>query len=751
MEKIFQPSERKLCSSTGFCISELVVDEDLINCEDVHCKNPAHIQATDDLIIAVLESVEKVAAESLHQVNHKSQNKHKKPPVPGWSESVQPFKEDAFFWHQVWQSAGRPINTELHKIMKHTRNVYHYHVRKCKKTENIVRRNKLLDACLNGNGDIFKEIKNMRACRPVIATSMDGKKDNVEEHFKDIYKNLYNSVNDKDDMLNLFQKVNNEINCSHIHDVLKVTPSLVKQACSNLKDGKSDPVHLFSSDCMKNGPDKLFEHLSTVIRSFLIHGHVTSYLLLATLVPIIKNKLASISTSRNYRSIAISSLMLKIFDWVILILYGKKLGLDELQFAYQHGASTTMCTWAVIETIGYFLRNGSEVFTCQTDMTKAFDLVQHSLLFKKLLVEGLSRIFLRILMVIYMFQFANVRWNGMLSDIFSLCNGVRQGAILSGILYCFYVNDLFRILRRKTTGCWVNDSFHGMFGYSDDNWVLAPSMRCLREMMTTIEEYCNAHNLRFSTDPNPKKCKTKCVAYLKKDRELPSIILCGNPLPWVKEGIHLGNNLENKYNGMARDIKIKRASYIDKNCELLQEFMFCHPNTRFQTNVIYNSHFTGSPIWDLFSQEAKMLENTWNVSVRRMFELPYATHRYLVEPVSGHLHLKKILIKRFLSFIRQIRKSEKILPKQLLNVIQNDTRSITGSNIRKILLLTKKVKLEEISDKDVEEIETDAIQEEDMWRVDLIKEINDIKFGHLHIDGFSEEECETILNFACTS
>ena len=60
------------------------------------------------------------------------------------------------------------------------------------------------------------------------------------------------------------------------------------------------------------------------------------------------------------------------------------------------------------------------------------------------------------------------------------------------------------------------------------------------------------------------------------------------------------------------------------------------------------------------------------------------------------------------------------------------------------------MKLEEISDKDVE-IETDAIEEEDLWRVQLIKEITDIKFGLLHIDGFSEEECETILNFTCTS
>jgi hypothetical protein len=87
-----------------------------------------------------------------------------------------------------------------------------------------------------------------------------------------------------------------------------------------------------------------------------------------------------------------------------------------------------------------------------------------------------------------------------------------------------------------------------MFGYSDDNWILAPSLDGLREMMKTIEDYCNLHNLRFSTDPNPRKCKTKCVAFLKKERDLPSIYLCGNPLPWVKEGIHLGNNFENQYN-----------------------------------------------------------------------------------------------------------------------------------------------------------------------------------------------------------
>ena len=354
-------------------------------------------------------------------------------------------------------------------------------------------------------------------------------------------------------------------------------------------------------------------------------------------------------------------------------------------------------------------------------------------------------------MVIYMFQYANVRWNGLLSDIFSLCNGVRQGAILSGILYCFYVNNLFKLLRSRTSGCWVNNNFHGMFGYSDDNWVLASSLSCLREMMKTIEDYCSSHNLKFSTDPKPKKCKTNCIAYLKKDRVLSSIYLCGNPLPWVKEGIHLGNNINNQYDGMVKDIKIKRASYIDKNCELLQEFMFAHPSSRLKANQIFNSHFTGSPIWDLFSAEAKMVENTWNTSFRRMYDLPYQTHRYLVEPVSGQLHLKKLLIKRFLSFLKQIRKSTKILPAQLLNTIQFDTRSVTGGNIRRILLLTQKSKVEDVTSVDIENIEYAEISDEKMWRVNLIKEINNKKFNQLEINGFSEEECEEILQYACVS
>ena len=360
----------------------------------------------------------------------------------------------------------------------------------------------------------------------------------------------------------------------------RVTPDIFKEAAEHLYSSKSDPIYSFSSDCIKHGPDALYKHLSAALQSFLVHGHVTLFLLLATLVPLIKDKLGSISSSKNYRSIAMSSLILKLLDWVILLLFGESLGVDQLQFAYQPGASTTMCTWTAVETISYFLRNGSEVFTCLMDMTKAFDLVRHSTMFKKIISAGLSLIFVRLLIFIYLNQYANVRWAGTFSDIFSMRNGVRQGAVLSAIFYCIYMNDLFQILRRSKLGCWINGDFFGILGYSDDNFLLAPSLHALQQMLVICENYAKLHDLQFSTDPDPRKCKTKCLAFVKKKRDLPNMQLCGIDLPWVNSGKHLGNNLENKMDGMKHDICVKRAQYITKNNDLAQEFHFCHPVTQ---------------------------------------------------------------------------------------------------------------------------------------------------------------------------
>ena len=217
--------------------------------------------------------------------------------------------------------------------------------------------------------------------------------------------------------------------------------------------------------------------------------------------------------------------------------------------------------------------------------------------------------------------------------------------------------------------------------------------------------------------------------YQFKPRDPGVIELCGDPLPWVPGGIHLGNNISTKMEGMRQDIKIKRAAFIQKNIDLNQEFQVCHPSTKVKMNRIYNFHFTGSPLWDLFSREAIMLENSWNTAVRIMFDLPMQTHKYLIEPISQAKHLKNVLIERFLSFLSQIEKSKKLIPKQLLSFIKHDVRSTTGSNLRNILLLTKKNTIEEITLEDIKLIKYNQIDNNDMWKVGFINEVTEIKFN----------------------
>ena len=337
-----------------------------MQCRIPKCNQLDHRNDSDNYIEEVLNAMSTSAKESLPMSScggGGGQDSSRKK-VPGWNVQVKPFRDNARFWHAVWVSADKPLNCELHNIMRRTKNIFHYQFKKCRKAESQIKKQQLLSAMLDpeSDTDIFKEIKKMRKSKSVAANKIDDKTENIKDHFSNIYSALYNSVDDHDELLKVAEEIENKINDKSIREVERVTPELVKEAVKHIKPGKSDPVCDFSSDCLKNAPDSLFLHLSNIIRSFLIHSHVSLVLLLATLVPIIKDKLGNICSSKNYRSIAISSLFLKIVDWIIILLYGDSLKLDDLQLAYQPKCSNNMCTWLVVKTIDYFLMSGGEVF-----------------------------------------------------------------------------------------------------------------------------------------------------------------------------------------------------------------------------------------------------------------------------------------------------------------------------------------------------------------------------------------------------
>ena len=145
------------------------------------------------------------------------------------------------------------------------------------------------------------------------------------------------------------------------------------------------------------------------------------------------------------------------------------------------------------------------------------------------------------------------------------------------------------------------------------------------------------------------------------------------------------------------------------------------------------------------------MENTWNTSIRLMFDLPWQTHRNLIEPVSGTKHIRFHLIKRFLSFINQVENSSKEASKHLLKTIKHDARSTSGSNLRNILLMTDKYDVDELNSSDAEFGKYHPLDDDQTWKVDLILEATDVKFERLEVDGFTKEEIEEIIEYLCCS
>ena len=125
-------------------------------------------------------------------------------------------------------------------------------------------------------------------------------------------------------------------------------------------------------------------------------------------------------------------------------------------------------------------------------------------------------IVVRYLLISYRLQQANVRWGNEVSDFFPVSNGVKKGSVLPAVMYCVYTNGLFENLRRQNIGCCIGPNFVGIIGYADGLFLMSPTLDGLQKMLQVCKHYAKDHNLRFNTNSNPDKSKTKCMAFLQK-------------------------------------------------------------------------------------------------------------------------------------------------------------------------------------------------------------------------------------------
>ena len=90
----------------------------------------------------------------------------------------------------------------------------------------------------------------------------------------------------------------------------------------------------------------------------IYHGFCPASFICANIIPITKGSIVKLSDSDKYRSIAISSILGKFLD-IIIVKQSDALTTSQHQYGFKANSSTVLCSTMVIETVQYYTENGA--------------------------------------------------------------------------------------------------------------------------------------------------------------------------------------------------------------------------------------------------------------------------------------------------------------------------------------------------------------------------------------------------------
>ena len=592
--------------------------------------------------------------------------------VPGWNSGARSFKKKANFWHRVWCQAGCPSSGVLHQLKRSAKSRYKYEVRRLKRREQYIRREKMAAALASSNSQNFWHqvhcANQSKKSSPVSSVDGTSGAPHISQLFSAKIQGVLNchSCSQRDSLLS---SLDSSL-CSEDLAPFLVSERCVMDAFSHLKSGKGDGSTLVSNHWIHALP-ALCSPLASLFTAILRHGYMPEQLRNCTLVPIPKgNKDPALSDS--YRPIALASTLSKALEWCILLSYPQCFLTSGLQFGFKQKMSTSLCTGTVKNVISRYLHGGSSVFACFLDASKAFDLVNHDILFQRLVDRDLPGHLIRFLLSWYKNQSMSVKWGESLSAPFTVSNGVRQGGVLSPILFTMYIDDLLTDLSNLGVGCFWGSSFAGALCYADDLVLLAPSPSALRIMLHCCEVFALNRGLRFNAT------KTQLIRFSSSPSSscAAHIHLCGHELPFVDTVMHLGHLLHYNLDD-APDITLKLKDMVRKANYLLASFPRVTPHVMSHLFQAYCLSLHGSSLWSLSSPALHNIEVAFNKVLRKIWHLHPRSHTGIVHLVARLHSLFNLVYSRSYSLSRAAAKC----PSPLVRSVFHDSASLCFSFI----------------------------------------------------------------------
>jgi hypothetical protein len=261
------------------------------------------------------------------------------------------------------------------------------------------------------------------------------------------------------------------------------------------------------------------------------------------------------------------------------------------------------------------------VYAAFLDLSKAFDKVNYNILLSKLIELQIPPAFVSILHCLYTNQAVSVSFNRVLSDQWLIGNGVRQGGILSPLLFSFYINEVFCKLTKLKYGCRLAGYNMSIIAYADDLVLLSPSATGLQELLNNVSDSLRTLCLHVNC--------AKCVCmYFKKCFSPPvpdtKIYMNNSQLSFVSSCKYLGIVLTNNLS-IGNDVSRAEKSFLRQFYAVIRKFSFVDRNMIIFLLKSYCFSFYGAPLWGdakYSCQNLKSLAVSYHNAVKKVVNVP---------------------------------------------------------------------------------------------------------------------------------
>ena len=222
----------------------------------------------------------------------------------------------------------------------------------------------------------------------------------------------------------------------------------------------------------------------------------------------------------NYRGISLMSCMGKFFLTVInnrlteFCLHKGLLSPSQLGFVK---GNRTSDPHIILHNVlqHYCHKSKKRLYGCFVDFSKAFDSVPRDILLDKLKNQGINGNVYDIIQTIYLEDTVSIKISNKHSTSFKTNRGVRQGCVLSPILFNLFLADLQPVLDKYGENIKIDETVNtSCLLWADDILIISETMAGLQQKLTALQGYCDINKLSVNTK------KTQCMIFNKTGKLL---------------------------------------------------------------------------------------------------------------------------------------------------------------------------------------------------------------------------------------